>query len=258
VVRLVDVDWLESQLGSPALTLIDPRRPVKYLQGHIRTAINVPASKAFDDTGRLLPDDRLTHWLGGSGVGTTGRVVVYDDYDAQSGSMIAWILEYLGHPDVRFLTSPFSRWRDEGREIFYRPVPARQSTIDPRPRSSLRASWKDLTRDPPVNLLDVRNPDEYSGRPGEARSGHIPRAKNIPWLSFVGAEQTLFPLDSRVRRSLDEAGIRPDRKTIVYCQVGTRAAVALVALQQLGYDVSLYDGSFADWKQRAELPVEVS
>jgi len=258
VLRSIDADWLESRLGSPALTLIDPRRPIMYLQGHIRTAINVPVSRAFDGAGRLLADDQLGQWLGGAGISSQGSVVIYDDYDAQSGAMMAWLLEYLGHPDVAFLNMPFGRWRKERREIFYKPVQAAPTTFSANRRSALRASWRDLASDSPINVLDVRSPDEYSGKPGEARSGHIPRAKNIPWLHFVGSEQTLFHPAGRIRQSLKDVGIQPDRKTIVYCQMGPRAAVGLVALQLLGYDVSLYDGSFSDWQQRPELPVEAS
>jgi thiosulfate/3-mercaptopyruvate sulfurtransferase len=256
MIRLVDAEWVERELDSGQLRVVDPRSPVKYLQGHIRNAINVPVAKAFDADGRLIDDDRLAKWLGAAGVGAAGTVLLYDDYDAQSGSMLAWILEYLGHPNVRFLGVPFARWKAEGREILYRPVTAEPATLSLAARKPhLRASWRELL-DAPIEILDVRSPEEYSGSVVvDARGGHIPGAANVPWHGFVN-EDELFLTPARLRSLLSRERVPADRPTVVYCRTGPRAAVAFVALQQLDLDVRLYDGSFAEWAQLHELPVE--
>lgn len=255
---LVDPHWLESRLTAEAIRVVDPRRPIPYLQGHLAGAVNVPALKAFDAEGRLLPDEALAEWLGRSGIGAERPVVLYDGSDGQSGALLAWLLEYLGHPDVRFLEIPLERWKAGGRELFYRPVAAEPARFDLRPRSELRASWRDLAGSTGLNVLDVRSAEEYSGKlVTDGRPGHIPGATNVPWLSFVGEGERLLRPAAKLRRLLAEAGIRPERKTVAYCRTGPRAAVAFLALQQLGYAVSLYDGSFADWARRPELEVEV-
>ncbi|MEE9277008.1 MAG: rhodanese-like domain-containing protein [Dehalococcoidia bacterium] len=258
MVTFVEAFWLEDERNSSSVQLVDPRRPVKYLQGHLRKAVNVPASAAFDADGRLRPEEQLAEWLGRSGVRSGAPVVLYDSYDGQDGAMMAWLLEYLGHPDVRFLRTSFDQWTAEGRERFYRPVKAEAATFECSVRHELRASWRDLAIDEPPDLLDVRSEEEYAGKDDSVeRAGHIPGAKNIPWIRFVSKKGDLFTIDGEGRTMLRNAGFTPERKAVVYCRRGPRAAVALLSMQQRGYDVTLYDGSFADWAAHADLPVEV-
>lgn len=260
MVQLVEASSLARELASDAFRLVDPRLRVRYLSGHLRNAVHVPLRKAFDADLRLLPDDRLAEWLGRSGVPSDEPVVLYDGYDGQSGAMLAWILEYLGHRDVRFLRCPFERWAAQGRELFYRPVTAEPAQFEAQPRPELRATWRDLAgAATQSNVLDTRSREEFSGEEalGDDPPGRIPGATNIPWLEFVSQGDDLFRPDAELRPLLRAAGIDPARRTIAYCRSGPRAAVAAIALQQLGLEVSLYDGSFLDWSQRQDLPIEL-
>lgn len=40
---------------------------------------------------------------------------------------------------------------------------------------------------------------------------------------------------------------------IVYCRTGMQASVTYFVLRYLGYDVSLYDGSFLEWSNSGEM-----
>lgn len=78
-------------------------------------------------------------------------------------------------------------------------------------------------------LIDVREPDEY-------RAGHLAGAINIPrgLLEF--------------RISSDPALQALDRRVVVYCKTGGRAALAAQTLQQMGFgNVVSLAGGFDAW-----------
>jgi thiosulfate/3-mercaptopyruvate sulfurtransferase len=176
-------------------------------------------------------------------------VVVYDGHDGQFGAMFAWMLDYLGHRDIRFLELPFDQWATTGGELFYRPVPAAPARFEPEPQPERRAAWSDLLAEPAPQIVDTRSEMEFSDD-----SGHIPGAHHIAWTSFVQHHNTLFRPRQDVANTLSRAAIDPARPVITYCRSGMRASVAAVALARLGYTVRLYDGSFNDWTSR-DLPV---
>jgi thiosulfate/3-mercaptopyruvate sulfurtransferase len=206
--------------------------------------------------GALRGDEELAAWLAGRGVSRERPIVVYDDFDAQKGSMLAWILEYLGHDDVSLLDAPFGRWQATGRELFYRPVRPGPASFAPSPRPELRATRQQVA-DAAGALLDVRSPEEHAGvelTPGEA-VGRIPGSVHASWLAFVRDEDTLFAGDEEVTALLAELGLADAESVIVYCRSGPRAAVAATALRLSGRQARLYVGSFLDWTA-AQMPVE--
>src|SRR5206468_4463782 len=75
------------------------------------------------------------------------------------------------------------------------------------------------------NLVDVRSPDEFSGRllapahlPQEQsqRPGHVPSALNIPWAKAANEDGT-FKSDDELRALYAGAGLDESKQTIAYC-----------------------------------------
>jgi thiosulfate/3-mercaptopyruvate sulfurtransferase len=252
---------VEAHLGE--VVVVDPRRRMRYLSGHLPGAVNLPAPTLLDGRGRLRPPEELGGRLGEAGVPSDRTVVVADSFDGQMGGTVAWVLAYLGHPDVRVLDATFEAWKAQGREVRYRPAPPRPARFAPRPRPELRATWDqvlDAVRSPAgpaPAVLDVRSEEEFAGAGGEGvPPGHVPGARNVPWLRLVSREGPLLAGAEAVRSALSEAGVPPEGPSIVYCLRGPRAAVAFVALAAAGHPARVYFDSWADWVTHPEAPVE--
>ena len=238
------------------MLLLDPRRPMRYLQGHLRQAVNLPVYKAFDAEGKLLPDGQLHRWLEAAGVDDRRTPVIYDSFDGQNGAMLIWLLEYFGRSDVHVLNVFYEACVAAGREVFYRPVVPVAGAFTARVNPRLRITLDELRREPDVRLIDFRSREEYAGEQDrDGKPGHIPGAVNVVWRDLVGSQQELLKGSEKIQQLVGAAGIRPHETIVAYCRLGMRAAVGYLALQQAGYNVRLYDRSYAEWA-RSGLPVE--
>jgi thiosulfate/3-mercaptopyruvate sulfurtransferase len=254
---LVTAQWVEQHLDASSILLLDPRRPMRYLQGHLKNAVNLPVYKAFDADAQLLPDEHLQHWIGTAGLDDQATPVIYDSFDGQNGAMLAWLLEYFGRPDVHVLNIFFERWVAEGHEVFYKPVPLVSKAFTAHVNAKIRVTIDDLRRESGLKLIDFRSREEYTGEQDrDGKPGHIPGAVNIVWRDLVGPRQEALVSPETIQQLVSAADIQRGDRVVAYCRLGMRAAVGYLALQQAGYDIRLYDRSYAEWA-RSGLPVEV-
>jgi thiosulfate/3-mercaptopyruvate sulfurtransferase len=252
----VTADWVAARLEEPQFLVIDTRSAMRYLMGHLKSVVSLPQAKILDSQLRLLPLDQLGALFGSVGLGDRETPVLCDGYDGRNAAMVAWAMEYLGRDDVHVMDVVFDQWKGQGREVFYRPVPTEVRNFTPRVNPSVRASLAEVSGASDLRLVDTRSREEYRGETEtDERPGHIPGAVNIVWQKLVGQDGQLTCSDEITRQVLTEAGIGENEPIVAYCQVGARAAVAYQAFRRLGYDVRLYDGSYAEW-ERSGQPVE--
>ncbi len=263
MVEFVSADWVESRLGQPDFLLIDPRGPMRYTQGHLQGAVNLPAVRLFGRDGKLLSIYELAEFFGSVGVGNDTPVTMYDGGDGRNAAMAAWTLEYLGHDNIRIMDAFFETWAAQGREKFYRPVRPTANQFQPSLNPGVRALLEDVSRalegaspGDSITLLDLRSLDEYNGLPElDERPGHIPGALNLVWQQLVDGNDSYLLSEDRLRQLLETGGVSQDTPVIAYCRSGIRASVGYLALKQLGYNVKLYDGSYLEWMNQG-MPVE--
>jgi len=247
------------------LLVLDLRPAEAYVAGHI------PGARHLDLWGVSLIDTdpaplrafmwMIEHVLASHGVDGSAPVVVYDDQSGIRAARAFWFLEYFGHPAVRLLDGGFTAWTGAGLPVAREADPPPSSGWTGTRRPDRLATWRDVKaaigRDRAV-LLDTRSTGEYTGRAVRARrGGAIPGAVHIEWTQNLTPSGE-FKSAAELRAMYESAGVTPDKDVITYCQGGYRAAHSYLALRLLGYPrVRNYVGSWKEWGDREDLPIEV-
>ena len=148
--------------------------------------------------------------------------------------------------------------------------PSTSYTAPERDDSKIRAFRDQVSPhvDSKLPLVDVRSPDEYTGKrlhmedypnEGALRGGHIPGAINVPWGRAANPEDGTFKSADELRAIyLEEQGLRPDDNVIAYCRIGERISHTWFVLTYLlGFkNVRNYDGSWTEWGNLVKAPIE--
>jgi thiosulfate/3-mercaptopyruvate sulfurtransferase len=213
---------------------------------------------------------RFEQLMSERGISNDTLVVLYGDKNNWFAAYAYWYLKLYRHQDVRLLDGGRQKWIDEGRELTVE-VPSRPAgtyTADSLDESIRvrRDEVLDGLGDPGVALVDVRSPQEFSGelvappgyeQEGASRAGHIPGAQSIPWATAVRDDGTFRSLDE-LREIYGAKGVTPDKDVRAYCRIGERSAHTWFVLTELlDYDdVRNYDGSWTEWGNLVDVPIE--
>jgi thiosulfate/3-mercaptopyruvate sulfurtransferase len=254
----------EIESGKPLL-ILDLRPPDAYTAGH------VPGAFHLDLWGVSLTDTdpaplnavmwMIEHVLAIHGVTNRKPIVVYDDQSGVRAARAFWFLEYFGHPSVRLLDGGFGAWSRAGLAVSRDAAPAPTTDWTGKREAKTIATWREVKSaigNQGFVILDTRSDGEYCGTTVRAkRGGAVPGAVHIEWTRNLGPDGAFKPA-GELREMYERAGVTPEREVLTYCQGGYRAAHSYVALRLLGYPrVRNYVGSWKEWGDREELPIEV-
>jgi thiosulfate/3-mercaptopyruvate sulfurtransferase len=254
---------LDAPAGTPPL-LLDLRPPDAYTAGHIAGAIHIDlwgVSLIDTDPAPLKAFMwMIEHVLAVHGVDAATPIVVYDQQSGVRAARAFWFLEYFGHPSVRLLDGGFNAWIAEDLPVTREAGPARNSDWTGLRLDHTLATWREVreaVEKGDAVILDARTDGEYTGSTVRARrGGAVPGAVHIEWTRNLTPSGDYKPA-AELKRMYEDAGVTPDREVIAYCQGGYRAAHSYLALRLLGYPrVRMYLGSWKEWGDREDLPIE--
>tara|TARA_Y100000588_G_scaffold113894_1_gene124965 strand:+ start:393 stop:1340 length:948 start_codon:yes stop_codon:yes gene_type:complete len=253
--------------------IIDARSKFKFLMGHIPGAVNLNNWREFTSKkngikGFLIEDKTfIADRLAKIGIYPQLSIIIYSDPENpwRTDGRFFWMFERYGFANVAILDGGFDAWKESGGAIetgFQKdPKPSTITKKDIKLNSKVIANKHliySILSDKNYILIDNRTQKEYHGAIpyGSPRGGHIPNAMHIHWPDFFNKDGTLKSKPN-LFNLIQKAGIQPNQEIIVYCTGGVRSAMAYFVFRYLGFKVRNYDGSWWDWSQDPNLPIEV-
>jgi thiosulfate/3-mercaptopyruvate sulfurtransferase len=256
---VVDAIWLAEHLGDEDLVVGDVRGPNAHMRGHIPGSrplvLGSPPPGADEATVTALAQE-IALRLRRHGITGRERLVLVDRGDGVGAMPTLQMAELAGHPNVAVLLGGMAAWEGELEEGAVELEPVREADLQANLGAMpTRQEIADRLGDESLVLLDIRTPDEYTGRSGspcDPRQGHIPGARLVELAElFDGPGQPASP--ERVRAVV---GLPEGAEVVAYCHSGSRSALAGLALRAAGYNARNYPGSWHEWSRHDELPLE--
>ena len=269
---LVEPEWLEQHLDDDSIRIVEvDENPALYREGHIPGAIGFDWRLDLQDQVKrdFLEPEEFGRLFGDRGISDENQIILYGDRNNWFAAYTYWYLKYYGHDNVKLLNGPRERWISEGRPTTTDEPNHDAASFTARPGDeSIRAKRDEVlgALGNSHKLVDVRSPQEYSGEliampgyesEGAQRAGHIPGAKSVPWAQAVNEDGTFKSAD-QLRELYGGKGVLTGDPIIAYCRIGERSAHTWFVLHELlgEPDVKNYDGSWTEWGNLVDVPIE--
>lgn len=256
---IVSLDWLKNNFNNPNLVIVDLRKEKEYKKDHIKNAVNIPGLESLFDKKFFMPKLHFLKTLfSEAGIDSNSLVLAYDNGDFIWAARFYWIIETLGHNNVGILKVGYNDWLKEQLPISSENHQRKRKEFVPRINNDkVETKLSTLFAVGNKTIIDGRKKSHYAGKKSTAsRFGHIPTAKN-----YACTENYQVTATGNRMRDLNELkelykDVPKDKKIILYCDGGAEAALNYIVLQELGYKASVYDGSWLEWGNDSEVPIE--
>jgi thiosulfate/3-mercaptopyruvate sulfurtransferase len=246
------------------IRIIDLGSEASYLSGHVPGAIFLPFQALLHGQapvpGKIATKEQLEYVFSKLGLTPDTYFIVYDDEGGGWAGRFIWTLDAIGHKNYSYLNGGSQAWIQAGLEAEQTPhsAPETSVTVDisAEPIAEIDDILDGLQSDS-IQIWDARSPAEYRGeRVNAAKGGHIPGAINCEWTQLMDKQNGL-----RIRKDaktlLAELGIDGSKPLITHCQSHHRSGFTYLVGKMLGFNIKGYHGSWSEWGNHPDTPVEV-
>jgi thiosulfate/3-mercaptopyruvate sulfurtransferase len=273
---LVTIPWLTRRLRDPGVVILDATLPpvgvtpavdtrARYFAQHIPGAVFFDIEEHSDRSSPLphmLPTPEVfSRSLSALGIGDEMDIIIYEQEGVFSAPRAWWMLKSFGARSSYLLDGGLRGWIAAG-------LPTESGDVHRVPASFHATLDQDAVKDfsqvqemiaAQGQILDARSAGRFAGimpepRPGIS-SGHMPGATSIPFTELV--EEGRLKPDEELRQIFAAKGVDLKQPITTTCGSGVTAAVIALGLEVAGAkQVSLYDGSWAEYGAHPEAVIE--
>lgn len=274
---LVDTQWLAERLGRKDLAIVDAswafpieKRDLdaefaaRHIPGAVRFDIDAISDRSSDLPHMLPSPEHFAAAVGALGIGDDSMIVAYDSAGLMSAARVWWSFRAFGHDRVAVLDGGLPKWVAEGRPLASGPAAPSPRRFTPRFRPELVRGRDDVLANiasQAEQLVDARSVGRFAGTEPEPRAGlrggHVPGSFSLPFTDLLDPQSKRVCPPEEIAARFRAAGIDLARPLIASCGSGITACVLALGAYLAGRrDMAVYDGSWTEWAQRLELPVE--
>ena len=273
---LIDANTLSEQLRREDLSLFDCRFDLgnvswgetEYARAHLPGALYLHLDRDLSSpisaqSGRhpLPYPGSFAARLAELGVTPESQIVAYDQGNGAYGARLWWLARWIGLRNVAVLDGGIAAWRAAGLPLETAVRTPKPSAFTPTvtPNAWVTSDAVDELRQRPGNLLiDARGAERFAGRNEtlDPVAGHVPGARNRPFLDNLGADGRFLPADVLRQQFTTLLGSTNASSVVAMCGSGVTACHNLLALEHAGFSgARLYAGSWSEWIRDPRRPV---